>query len=90
MRIKFIEDRDVEAQGEIVDSFKAGEIYELSASSARRWIRRKAAVEVQGSVKPARPKSRPKRKPAVKKAASEEKALPHRDPPIISTKVPSK
>jgi hypothetical protein len=45
-KIKFTEDREVEAQGKIVKVFKAGEIYELRADSARHWIRRNAAVRV--------------------------------------------
>lgn len=45
-KVKFLEDRVIEAQGKIVQRFKAGEVYELRADSARRWIRRNAAVMV--------------------------------------------
>ena len=61
MKIKFIEDREIEAQGEIVQRFKAGEVYELERPSAMRWLRRNAAVEVQGVITP------PKKKRAQKK-----------------------
>ena len=80
MKIKFKEDREVEAQGKIVNTFKAGEIYELSASSARRWLRRGLATEVTGK---AAPKRKPAPKPAVKKAAPKSDTLT-REPPITS------
>lgn len=65
MKIKFIEDCSIEAQGEIEQSFKAGEVAELSMSSARRWLRRNLATEVMAE---APKKSAPK--PAVKKRAA--------------------
>lgn len=56
MKIKFLKDREIEAQGVIVQRFKAGEIYELERPSAMRWLRRQVAVEVQGAVTPPRKK----------------------------------
>lgn len=47
MRIQFDEDREVRDHlGVVVQSFRAGEVVELSTASARRWIRRSAAREV--------------------------------------------
>ncbi len=82
MRVKFLQDRDVEAQGEVIESFKAGEVYELSASSARRWIRRELAMEVQGAAAPKRPAT----KPATKKAGAKKKKTFKRKHPVTSTK----
>jgi len=56
MKIKFLSDRVVEAQGEVVMRFSAGEVYELSESSARRWIKRNVATEVIGKVAKSAPK----------------------------------
>ena len=57
MKIKFTDDCSVEAQGEIVQTFNKGQVYELGTQSAYRWIRRQLAVEVQGAPTPA-PKKR--------------------------------
>lgn len=46
MKIRFNIDRNVVAQGVVVQEFKAGQVYELSASSARRWLKRGLATEV--------------------------------------------
>ena len=67
MKIKFNSTQTVEAQGEIVSTFSAGEVYELESSSARRWLRRNVATEVQGSVKSEATKSADTDKPIVKK-----------------------
>jgi len=56
MKIKFLKDREIEAQGVIVQRFKAGEVYELERPSAMRWLRRNVAVEVQGAVTPPKKK----------------------------------
>ena len=72
-------------QGEIVKAFNAGEVYELSAASANRWIRRNLATEVQGSVKPTPEKSKPKRKYTKKVANAAEFK---RKPPITSNDKP--
>ena len=85
MKIKFIETRHVEAQGEIVQTFNAGEVYELESASARRWLRRNVATEVQGSVKSEATKSADKDKPIVKK-----KRKYTRREPITSTKAAPK
>jgi hypothetical protein len=72
-KIKFIEDCEVEAQGQVLQSFKAGQVVELSHASARRWIRRNKAVEVQGgAAKPAATKSAAKKR-APKKAAAKKR-----------------
>jgi hypothetical protein len=69
MRIKFLVNRDVVAQDVVVQSYKAGEIYEMEVPSARRWIRRQLAVEVQGAVTPPKKKrGRPKKQRATAKA----------------------
>jgi hypothetical protein len=90
-KIKFLSTQKVEAQGEISQVFKVGEVYELSIASARRWVRRNVATEVLGSVKPA-PK---KRKPAATKPIVAEKKVETaaeftRKPPITSAPSASK
>ena len=67
-KVKFLVDRDVYAHGEIEVSYKAGEVYDLPAASADRWLRRKVAVEY---VEPPKPKVTIKAKPK-KKAEPEE------------------
>jgi hypothetical protein len=43
-RVRFVEDRDVlDGAGRVTASFRAGEVYELSDASARRWVRRSVA-----------------------------------------------
>jgi len=76
-KIQFLSTQTVEAQGEVVRTFNAGEVYEMEISSARRWLRRNMATEVQGSVKPAPKKSEVVAKPKRKYT---------RKPPITSTK----
>ena len=69
-KVKFTEDCSVEAQGEIVQRFKAGEVVEMSMASARHWINRNKADEIQG--KSAGVQAKLKRgKPVVDKAAAE-------------------
>lgn len=47
MRIRFLEDREVkDHNGLVVESFRAGEVVELSTTSARRWLKRNAAQQV--------------------------------------------
>ena len=81
-KIKFLETQTVEAQGVVTQTFNAGEVYELSMSSARRWLRRNVATEVQGSVKPA-PKKR--KKPVVVEKKVDTADDFKRKPPITST-----
>lgn len=81
MKIKFTEDRIIEAQGEIVSHFKAGEVYELEAASAKRWLRRNVATEVQGSVKPKATKS------TAKAAAPKKRGRPRK---VVDTPVAPK
>ena len=69
MRVRFLDTCTVEAQGEIVDTFNKGEVYELNTQSAYRWIRRQLATEVQGAVTPPKKKrGRPKKQRATAKA----------------------
>ena len=96
-KIKFLKDCEIEAQGVIVQSFKAGEIVELSMGSARRWLRRNLATEVLGKAKPPKSKavdrggkpivtSNPpakKRKPPITSASGGDKQAP-----ITSTEKP--
>ena len=96
-KIKFLSTQTVEAQGNVVQTFNAGEVYELSMSSARRWLRRNVATEVQGSVKPAPVKSKPEavvkpkrkytRKPPI---TSSDKPDTEKPAPITSTEATSK
>ena len=81
MKIKFMEDREVWAQDVCVQAFKAGEVYELTSSSARRWLRRGLATEVHG--KPAATKRKPAKKSAPAKVAPKSDTLT-REPPITS------
>lgn len=57
MRVRFLDTCEVEAQGEIVETYVKGEVYELGTQSALRWMRRNMAVEVQGAPTPAPKKS---------------------------------
>ena len=79
-KIKFIKDCSVESQGEVEQSFKAGEIVQLSVPSARRWLRRNLAVEIMG-VQADAPKKSVDRggKPIVKK-----RTVKKRKPPITA------
>ena len=48
MKVKFLEAREVkDGLGVVIQKFKVGEIAELSTASARHWINRSAAIEVQ-------------------------------------------
>lgn len=65
--VRFLEQRDVMAQGQVVDSFKMGQVYELPQASCERWIRRGAAVACgKPKVKPASSKPAVKSKPKAK------------------------
>ncbi len=47
--VRFLRDEEVkDHNGVVVQSFRAGEVVELSIASARRWLRRLAAEEVTG------------------------------------------
>ena len=51
-KIKFLVDVEVLAQGKVEFAAKAGEVKELSASSANRWIRRgSATIDIKGTAK---------------------------------------
>lgn len=50
MKIRFIEDREVlDGAGRVIQAFAAGEEYDLSPPSARRWLRRRVAEEVRAA-----------------------------------------
>ena len=80
-KIKFINTQTVEAQGEIVQTFNAGEVYEMEVSSARRWLRRNMATEVQGKAAPK------KSQPEVEKPVVKPKRKYVRKPPITATHI---
>lgn len=69
-KIKFTDDVEVlDHLGEVDFKAKAGEVKELSAASANRWLRRnKATDDIQGKAKAA-----PKKKAAAKKDADPSK-----------------
>jgi hypothetical protein len=81
-KIKFLEDRTVESQGRVVNEFKAGEVYELPAPSARRWIKRNVAEPVRERAPRVVEKKKPKGRPPKKKlTAAKEKPLTDYDLP---------
>lgn len=52
MKIRFIQDRVVkDHDGNVIDTFRAGQVKELAEASARHWINRGVAVEIQGKDK---------------------------------------
>ena len=77
MRVRFLDTCEVEAQGEIVETYVKGEVYELGTQSALRWMRRNMAVEVQGAPTPApKKRGRPKKvTTASGKASAKVKAI---------------
>lgn len=74
-KIKFIEDVEVkDHNGDIDFTAKKGEVKELEAPSARRWIRRNKAELVVGSAEPKpRPAPTPKKKTEAKGKQADEK-----------------
>ncbi len=52
MKIKFLTDRQVVAQGKVVEKFKAGQVKELSDASAYHWLNRGVAEIYAKPVKP--------------------------------------
>lgn len=63
-KIKFLENRTVEAQGEVRAEFLKGKTYSLPAASAQRWVNRGLAVMVVEKAK--RPKAKTKPEPKTK------------------------
>ena len=64
-KIRFLQSRQVvDHDGEVVASFKAGEVYDLSAHSADRWLRRLVAkvADTQGEGAGEKPKASRARK----------------------------
>ncbi len=50
--IKFVEDKSVlDGEGNVTSKFKSGQVVELSTASARHWLNRGAALEVQARAK---------------------------------------
>jgi hypothetical protein len=74
-KVKFTEDREVEAQGKIVKVFKAGEVYELPVPSARHWLKRNAAVRVSDEPEPEPEPERPAPKPVRTKRGRPSRAV---------------
>lgn len=70
MKIRFLVDRNVYAGDVVVQSFKAGEVAELSADSARHWLSRRIAEEVHGNAKVTH-KPKPVNDPSTEAAAGE-------------------
>jgi hypothetical protein len=63
IRVEFTEDRRVlDHTGEVIESFKAGQVVALSEASARHWLSRNVAFEVQGRAR-AKPEPSPDTKP---------------------------
>jgi len=49
IQIRFIRDREVRDHDQnVIQTFKAGQVKEMGAASARHWLNRGLAVEVQG------------------------------------------
>jgi hypothetical protein len=76
-KIQFLTTQTVEAQGEIVKTFNAGEVYELELSSAKRWLRRNVATEVLAEA-PKKRGPKPAPKPVVEQKFT-------RKPPVTSS-----
>lgn len=85
-KIKFLKDREVEAAGEVVASFKAGEVYELAVPSARHWISRGVA-EPYVDTTPVKPKKTYKPK-KYKKAKAAKKLSTAEDKPLTDYALP--
>ena len=55
MKVKFLEAREVrDGEGVVIQKFRAGQVIELSTASARHWINRGAALDVQAAAQAAR------------------------------------
>ena len=82
-KVIFLDDCQVEAQGEIVQKFTKGKVYDLAPESAARWVRRGKAKRFTGlpdvPPKKAAAKAKPKGRP--KKAAAKSKPLATYDLP---------
>lgn len=60
MKVKFLKTSVIKDEhGIVVESFEEGKEYDLKAPSARRWIRRNVAVEVEEKVEKPKPKAEP-------------------------------
>ncbi len=55
MKVKFLEAREVlDGEGMVIQKFRAGQVVELSNASARHWINRGFAFDVQAAAQAAR------------------------------------
>ncbi len=61
--VKFLQYCEVEAQGEIEQSFDEGEVITLPYASAQFWVKRNKAVVVEEDGSQPKPKPKPKAKP---------------------------
>lgn len=69
MQVKFVDAQEVrDGEGVVIQKFKAGQVIELSTASARHWINRGLAIDVQGAAQDAREAQ----KAAVEEAAAED------------------
>ena len=76
MFVKFLEAREVaDGEGVVYQRFKAGCVYELSTASARHWINRSAALEVQGRAE--KPAAKPGKSPDTNPEAKPDAGLTH-------------
>jgi len=76
MKVKFLEAREVaDGEGVVYQRFKAGQVYELSTASARHWINRSAALEVQGRAE--KPVAKLVKSPDTKPEAKPDAGLTH-------------
>ena len=55
MQVKFVDAQEVrDGEGVVIQKFKAGQVAELSAASARHWINRGLALDVRAAAQEAR------------------------------------
>ena len=75
MKVKFLEAREVEdGEGIVIQKFRAGQVVELSNASARHWINRGAAVDVQAAARAAKEAAEEKPEAEEPEAAEEKVA----------------
>ncbi len=55
MQVKFVDAQEVrDGEGVVIQKFKAGQVAELSTASARHWINRGLALDVQAAAQEVR------------------------------------
>ena len=73
MKVTFLKTSVVKDEnGMVVETFEEGKEYELKAPSARRWIRRNLAVEVEEKVEKPKVEPPPKPKPEPEPVSEEQ------------------